>query len=114
MEFSLQEKIEAMRREPEHIRTRYVIVCVSCSMILIVGIWLLAMQESVTTAMQDAPAAVESGKSLTGGAPSLNDLFQQTAPLRVGDKSIDGSEFFKQQQEQNGGAAPVPSGAPAQ
>lgn len=109
MEFSLQKKIEAMRRKPEHVRARYVIVCVSLSMVLIFGIWLLAMQDSMTTAMHDAPAAFEKGKDLTGGAPSLNDLLQQTAPLRVGDKSTDGKEFFKEQQGQGAGIPEAPS-----
>ena len=112
MEFSLQKKIEVMRREPEHVRKRYVIVGVSCSMILIFGIWLLAMQDSATTAMKDTPAVMEKGKDLTGGAPSLNDLFEQTVPLRVGNKSTNGDEFFKQQQGQDTGAAPIPSPSP--
>jgi hypothetical protein len=97
MEFSLQRKIEAVRQEPEHIRRRYVMICVSFSMLLIFGIWLLSVQDSVTTAAQDIPKALERGKGLTGGAPSLNDLFEQAAPLKVDGQGIEGSEFFEQQ-----------------
>ena len=97
MEFSLQRKIEAVRQEPEHIRRRYAMICVSFSMLLIFGIWLLSVQDSVTTAAQDVPKALERGKGLTGGAPSLNDLFEQAAPLKVDGKSVEGSEFFEQQ-----------------
>jgi len=101
MEFSLQEKIEALRREPEHVRRRYVLISVSFSMILIIGIWLLSVQDSVTTAANSLPEALEQGRELTGGAPSLNELFQGSSPLRLEEKPINGSEFFNQQM--NGG-----------
>jgi len=96
---SLSEKIEAIRREPEHIRVRYVVLCVSVSMVFIVGIWLLSIEDSVSTVARDIPQAVEQGKNIAPGAPSLSDLFEQAAPLRVGveEKKIEGSEFFEQQ-----------------
>jgi hypothetical protein len=110
MEFSLQEKIEVMRREPEHVRMRYVIVCVSVTMILIFGVWLLAVEDSVTTAIQDVPGALEKGKGLTGGAPSLNELFEQATPLRIDDKNTKSDGFFQQQREsQNTEANPIPA-----
>lgn len=114
MEFSLQKKIEAIRREPEHVRRRYAVICVSFSMLLIFGIWLLSVEDSVTTAAQDGAAAIEQGKGLTGGAPSLNELFEQAAPLRVGGDGVDGSQFFDQQLDGrsgtvgNEGVNPVP------
>jgi len=108
MEFSLQKKIEEIRKEPEDIRKRYAIVAVSFSMVLIFGIWMLSMQDNVATIAKDIPAAVEKGKDLTGGAPSLNDLFQQSAPLRINNEDNDktGSEFFNQQY---GAKEPLPS-----
>lgn len=110
MEFSLQEKIEVMRREPEHVRMRYAVVCVSVTMVLIFGIWLLAAEDSVTTAIEDVPATLEKGKGLTGGAPSLNDLFEQATPLRIDDKNLDGDGFFQQQmKEQNADIVPEPA-----
>lgn len=94
MEFSLQKKIEEIRREPEAVRMRYVTMGVSFSMVLIVGIWLLAVQDSVSTVAKDIPAVLQSGKDLTGGAPSLNDLFEQAAPLRIDEEKPNGQDFF--------------------
>lgn len=96
MEFSLQKKIEEIRREPEAVRMRYVTLGVSFSMVLIVGIWLLAVQESVSTVAKDIPTVLQNGKELTGGAPSLNDLFEQAAPLRIEEDAMKGKDFFDQ------------------
>lgn len=97
MTTSLWEKIEAVRGEPEHVRMRYVVGCVSVSMVFIIGIWLLSVSENVSTTVSDFPQAMEQGKNITGGAPSLNDLFEQSAPLRIEGKSTEGGEFFDQQ-----------------
>jgi hypothetical protein len=105
MEFSLQKKIEAIRRQPELVRKRYVMICVSFSMVVIFGIWLLSVQDSVTTAVKDIPGALEKGKGLTGGAPSLNDLFEQSAPLRVDNQGVSGSEFFDRELNGKSGTA---------
>lgn len=96
MAFSLQKKIEEIRREPEAVRMRYVTMGVSFSMVLIVGIWLLAVQDSVSTVAKDIPAVLQNGKELTGGAPSLTDLFEQAAPLRIDEETTNGKEFFDQ------------------
>lgn len=94
---SLWEKIEAVRGESEQVRMRYVMICVSVSMVFIIGIWLLSVSENVSTATDDFPQTMEQGKNTTGGAPSLNDLFEQSAPLRIEDKSTEGGAFFDQQ-----------------
>ena len=99
---SLWEKIEKIRQEPEHIRVRYVMLSVSVSMVFIIGIWLLSVQDSVSTAIKDMPEAVEEGKNITGGAPSLNDLFEQSAPLRIENNGVEGSEFFDQELNKGG------------
>ncbi len=106
MDFFLQEKIEQMRREPEHVRKRYVMIMVSFFMVLIFGIWLLSIQDSMTTAVGDVPGAIEKGKDLTGGAPSLSDLFDQSTPLRIEGKKTEGNEFFQEQQMQSGEITP--------
>ncbi len=109
MEFSLQEKIEAIRKEPDHIRRRYVVACVSISMILIAGIWFISVEDNITTVIGDIPEAAEQGKSAVGGAPSLNDLFERSTPLRVDEKNGDGETFFNQQMEGRDKETPVPS-----
>lgn len=86
---------------------RYVVMCVSLSMLFIVGIWLLSVQESVSTAARDLPEAVDKGKDLTGEVPSLNNLFEQSVPLGSEEKkTMRGSEFFDQQVQGKSGSAP--------
>ncbi len=96
MKLSLGEKIEAIRQEPEHVRMRYVMLCVSVSMVFIVAIWLLSVSESVTSTAKDLPQALEASKQGVTGTPSLNDLFEQAAPLRIEEKGLEGSQFFDQ------------------
>lgn len=43
---SLSDKIEEIRKEPEHIRHRYVLVAVAVSMFFILIIWLFSLKES--------------------------------------------------------------------
>ena len=74
------------------------VVCVSVVMVFIVGIWLLSAQESVTKSVSDLPDVIEQGKQNIGeNVPSLTDLFKQSAPLRIEDKEVQGSQFFDQQ-----------------
>ena len=98
MAMSLGEKIEAIRKEPEHVRRRYVVLCVSVAMVYVVGIWLLSVSASVTHTAKDLHQAIEAGKQgVTAGAPSLNDLLEQSAPLRIEDKGLEGTQFFNQE-----------------
>lgn len=39
----LQDKIDEIRRKPEHIRIRYVWMCVAVSMVLIIVIWIISL-----------------------------------------------------------------------
>ncbi|MBP9728451.1 MAG: hypothetical protein KBD27_03685 [Candidatus Moranbacteria bacterium] len=105
MELFLQKKIEEIRREPESVRLRYAVICASVSMVFIVGIWLLSVEDSVTAVAKDVPTVLEKGKESFGGVPSLNDLFEQAAPLRIDEKVTNGEDFFKQQVEEKN--APV-------
>ena len=100
MEFFLQKKIEEIRREPEAVRMRYAMIGVFASMVFIFGIWLLSVQDGVSTVAEDVPASFGENNDLIGGSPSLNDLFERAAPLRIDQKPVDGSEFFNQQLEQ--------------
>ncbi len=84
---------------------RYVMLCVFVSMVFIVGIWLFSVQDGVTTAARDIPATLQKGKDATSGAPSLKDLFEKAAPLRVEGQTQNGSEFFNQQLKGDSGAS---------
>ena len=94
------EKIEWIREQPEHIRMRYVFGCLAVSMAFIAGIWLLSLKESFRSISHDVPSAVEKGKGLLPGgqAPSLSDLMEQSAPLRVdGQDEKTGQQYFEEQ-----------------
>jgi hypothetical protein len=97
MAMTLWEKIEQMREEPEHVRQRYVVIAVSVSMVFIIGIWLLSVGENVTQTASDIPKAVEGGKSLVPGTPSLNSLFGETAPLRLETDPVPGKQFLDEE-----------------
>jgi hypothetical protein len=45
---NLSEKIEKIRKEPEHIRLRYIWLAVFISMFLIVMLWILSLQTFTT------------------------------------------------------------------
>lgn len=95
----LWERIEWVREQPEHIRKRYVIICLAVSMAFIVGIWLLSLQAGFRSIGQDIPAAAEKGRELLpdGQVPSLGDLLEQSEPLRVGGQEKTGQEYFDEQ-----------------
>ena len=95
---SLWEKIEAIQQEPEAVRMRYVVGSVSAVMVFVIGIWLLSVHESFTKTAEELPGVIEQGKKdMTGDTPSLNDLFEQSSPLRIEDKGTEGGQFFDQQ-----------------
>lgn len=101
----LQQKIEEIRSKPEEVRRRYALVGVSICMVFVFGIWLLAMEDGFSTVAQEIPTAFGEDSSLNKGWPSLNDLFNQTTPLRIEEKPMEGSEFFRQQLEEKSAPA---------
>ena len=98
---SIWEKIEWVREQPEHVRMRYVFSCLVVSMLFILGIWVLSLQENFRTVGEDIPSAIEKGKALlpkNEDQTSLNTLSQQAAPLRVdGQNKKTGQEYFEEQ-----------------
>lgn len=95
---SVNEKINAIRQESEQVRMRYVVVCVSVAMIFVVGIWFLSVSESVTRTADNLPDALnQSKKEMAGSVPSLNDLMEQSSPLRIQDQNVEGTQFFNQE-----------------
>lgn len=50
---SLAERIEKIKREPEHIRLRYVWLCVFLSMVFIILLWIFSLQANNTTNKAD-------------------------------------------------------------
>jgi hypothetical protein len=101
MTFNVWEKIEAIRRQPEHIRMRYVFGCLVVSMAFIVGIWMLSVRESFHTVAHEIPQTAQQGKTLLPdmpATPSLSDMLKQASPLRVeGKDKTTGQQFFEDQ-----------------
>lgn len=101
MGFFLQKKIEEIRRQPESVRMRYVLIAVSFSMLFIIGVWFLSVEASVFTIKKEIPTIL-GNEEKESNIPSLNDLFKKADPLRLDEKTVDGEEFFSQQlQEKN-------------
>ncbi len=73
---ALRKKIEAIQSEPEAVRFRYLMICLTVSMLFIVGIWLITVKEGFETI---SGGAEEVGPLLpdTGlGTRSLEDLME--------------------------------------
>ena len=68
-------KVEHVRAQPEHVRLRYVLVCLAVSMVFILGIWFLSLKESVMNASRDLPKPSDA-KLFPEGRPSLKDLIE--------------------------------------
>ncbi len=77
---SISDKIENIRRQPEHIRLRYVWLGVIVSMIFIVIIWIFSLQE---TFKNSAPEFEESAslksqwESAKENMPSIKEFTQE-------------------------------------
>jgi hypothetical protein len=99
MAFDIWKKIEEIRRQPESVRMRYALVCLAVSMLFVIGIWMLSVNENFHSVSDSAPQVFEKGKGLVpDGAPSLGDMFKQASPLRVDNgKEMTGQQFFDDQ-----------------
>ncbi len=99
----IAQKVRDVRLEPEHVRMRYVMICLAVSMIFIVGIWMLTLRESLANARTDREA-VETLTPTLGGEPSLSDLDS----LRVEDQAPKtGQEYFNEQFEASENSVPA-------
>lgn len=99
MALDLWEKVEHIRKQPEHVRMRYVFGCLAVSMTFILGIWVLSVRESFQGIAKEFPQAREKGKELLpkGGTQSLSELLKQATPLQVEGESKTGQQFFEEQ-----------------
>jgi hypothetical protein len=87
----LIEKIEAIRREPEHIRMRYVMISVLISMFLILLLWIFSIYEGFRS-VADQPVSVPVLN--LPKAPSFEDISGTGATK----KSPTGEEFLQSEQ----------------
>jgi hypothetical protein len=97
--FDIWKKIEEVRRQPEAVRMRYALVCLAVSMLFVIGIWMLSVNESFHSVSGNVPQVFEKGKGLVPDeTPSLGDMLKQASPLRVDNgKETTGQQFFDDQ-----------------
>jgi len=77
MKFNINQKIEEIRRKPEHIRMRYVWAWLAISMIFIFAIWVFSVKESFKAVNFDQSQLPDLGSEmpdLKESLPSMNDL----------------------------------------
>ena len=92
---NISEKIEDIRRQPQHVRLRYVWLCVSLSMLLIVIIWIFSIaslfKQEKNTASSDSSGSVTDLKNQLQNtaqqAPSIQNYTGQQQ-LTVDDEGV--------------------------
>lgn len=106
MAINIWEKIEEIRRQPEPVRMRYALACLAVSMLFVIVIWMLSVNESFHSVSRDVPQVIEKGKGLMPGSvpsPSLGDMLKQASPLRVDSgEETTGDQFFQEQMKVKG------------
>jgi len=55
----IENKIQEIREKPEHVRVRYVMLCVAISMFVVFVVWMMNMQQSFSTIKSDNSDAVK-------------------------------------------------------
>jgi hypothetical protein len=89
---NIQRKIEEIRRQPEHVRLKYVWGCVAVSMGMVVALWFFSLYASFQkTEQKPLTGGMESLTRNTGvqiQAPSLEEWLKQgqAAPATLEDR----------------------------
>jgi Tfp pilus assembly protein PilO len=81
---NISEKIEAIRRQPENIRLRYVWICVAVSMFVIILVWIFSISSMLAEEKKNSPQTPtdvqnlgQQLQDLKNQSPSLKDLSNQ-------------------------------------
>ena len=93
----LLRKIEAIRKEPEHVRMRYVFLSVAVSMIFVILLWMFSVYEGFRSA-KTSPSIIPSGMNLPK-APSIDDFSQERG------RTPDGELFFQSERLKDTGSS---------
>ena len=106
----IQQKIEYICRQPEHVKMRYLFLCLGVSMLFIVTIWLISLNESFRRISNQSSESlnlpdIPPGKT----APSLGDLLEQRSPLRVEEGKTSEEGYFEEQVKAREGDASAPT-----
>jgi len=76
-------KIEQIREKPEHIRRRYVFVCVFASMIIIGGIWLITLKSSYSNSGNaiDSEDYSQIMNDIKENVPTENEIYNNESEM---------------------------------
>ncbi|EKE25128.1 MAG: hypothetical protein ACD_5C00281G0001 [uncultured bacterium] len=90
----IAEKIEEIRRKPEHVRVKYVWGCVAASMLLIITIWFFSIaamlkKDAPKTEMDNIENLKTQLKDINEQTPSIKDIGQEVLTAGEGIKSDD-------------------------
>ena len=99
MRWNIQSWIEEVKKKPEHIRSRYVVGCVSASMFFVIIIWSLTVTENFkkTVAKKDVDG-VSSGMLPKPSDFSLDELLSGKKPSGTSQQKSS-EEFLREQVE---------------
>jgi len=94
---SLQNKIEEIRKKPEHIRLRYVWALVAVSMFFIIIIWFFSLKNSQTQTASplnsvDTSAITEQFNTGKQSLESASEGFQNTLTQQAPDNSANNTQ----------------------
>lgn len=97
---SLWDTIDEIREKPEEVRRRYMFGYVSVTMLVIVGIWFISVQESFrsvaeTKGMDDLKEQASRVLPSSSGARSLSELFEKGEKLETGSTPVPAEDFFE-------------------
>jgi|GEM_PF-4166732 len=97
MRWNVQNWIEEVKRKPEHIRKRYLVACVACSMFFVLIIWSLTITEGLKTA-RPIETAVEAGNMIPRPSDFSIDEFLSASPdQEAGGRTV--QEFLRDEKE---------------
>lgn len=90
---SLIEKIEEIRKKPEHIKMRYVWLCVIVCMFLIVAIWFLSIKADINEAsLKNKATNQETDEIKQSGSELLNEIENQKEALQKAQSDISAAQ----------------------
>ncbi|MBP7811371.1 MAG: hypothetical protein KA054_00815 [Candidatus Moranbacteria bacterium] len=97
---SLWDIIDKVREKPESIRRRYMFVYVSMTMILVVGIWFISVQESfrsvgATDTVDDMKNQAAQILPSPSGATSLSELLEKGEKLEAVGEPLPMEDLFE-------------------
>ncbi|MBP6889652.1 MAG: hypothetical protein KBC83_01205 [Candidatus Moranbacteria bacterium] len=98
---SLWDTIDEIRQKPEDIRRRYMFGYVSVTMVLILGIWFVSVQEGLrsmaeTNGIEDIKnQVVPVLPSSPDTTKSLSELLEKGEKLNAGSESLPVEDFFE-------------------